>query len=185
MRRHPLEGMKMASRMPALSSLTLDVLGVCLYHHLRQDGSGYPKVVRTGSPPPMARVVAVADCYDAMTTHRAYRARPFTGYEVLGIFLGQDRHLFDPAVLWGLVQTVGLYPAGTLMETRSGHRVLSINNNREDLRRPHCRVLAYPDGRQALEGAPEIWGPMPRHESVARVVPPEEFEVEVDQLLAA
>jgi hypothetical protein len=120
-----------------------------------------------------------------MTTHREYRARPFTGYEALHTLLGPDRRYFDSAVLWGLVQTVGLYPAGTLLETVSGCMVLSLNNNREDLRRPQCRVLARPDRSLVLDGHPEIWDPMPSHESVARVVPPEEFEAEVDRLLAA
>lgn len=185
MHRHPLEGAKLITRMPGLSDLLLDVLDVCLYHHVRCDGSGYPKVVRSGPPPPMARIASVADCYDAMTRHRAYRARPFTGYEVLRILLGPDRHGFDPAVLWALVQTVGLYPAGTLLQTESGYTVLSLNSDREDLRRPQCRVLARPDGNHVLEGRPEIWDPMPSSESVARVVPPEEFEAEIDRLLAA
>ena len=185
MRRHPLEGAKTVMRMPGLSALMLDVLGVCLYHHRRHDEGGYPKVARSGPPSALSRIVSVADCYDAMTSHRTYRARPFTGYEALRILLGQDRNFFDPAVLWALIQTVGLYPAGTLMQTESGHTVLSLNNDREDLRRPHCRVLAYPDGTQSLEGRPEIWEPMPRHESIARVVPPEEFEAAIDLLLAA
>ena len=185
MRRHPLAGAKTVMRMPGLSTLMLDALTVCLYHHLGCNGGGYPKVARSGPPPTLARVVAAADCYDAMTTHRAYRARPFTGYEALRTLLGQDRNLFDPAVLWALVQTVGLYPAGTLLQTASGHMVLSLNNDREDLRRPQCRVLAYPDGVHALDGSPEIWEPMPRHETVVRVVPPEEFETEIDRLLAA
>jgi HD-GYP domain-containing protein (c-di-GMP phosphodiesterase class II) len=184
-RRHSLEGAKAITRMPGLSALMLDVFSVCLYHHVRCDGGGYPRVTRAGPPPPMARIVAAADCYDAMTTHRAYRARPFTGYEALRMLLGPDREGFDPAVLWALVQTVGLYPAGTLLETRSGHVVLSLNNDREDLRRPHCRVLAYPDGTHALAGRPEIWEPMPRDDSVNRVVPPEIFEAEIDRLLAA
>lgn len=184
MRRHPLEGAKVVMRMPGLSDLTRDSLNVCLYHHVRCDGGGYPKLAGTGPPPTLARIVSAADCYDAMSAHRAYRKRPFTGREVLGVML-QDRSAFDAAVLWALVQTVGLYPAGTLMETNSGHVVLSINNNREDLRRPHCRVLADPSGAKALAGAPQFWEPMPSHESVARVVPPEEFEAEVDRLLAA
>jgi hypothetical protein len=120
-----------------------------------------------------------------MSAHRSYRSRPFTGHEVLRILLGQDRKMFDPAVLWALVQTVGLFPAGSVMETASGHVVLSLNNNREDLRRPFCRVLAYPGGAPAVEGRPEMWEPMPRHETVTRVLPPEEFEADVDRLLAA
>jgi HD-GYP domain-containing protein (c-di-GMP phosphodiesterase class II) len=185
MRRHPLEGAKLVMRMPGLSDLTRDALNVCLYHHVRFGGGGYPTLARVAPPPTLARIVAAADCYDAMSAHRSYRSRPFTGREVLSILLGQDRAAFDPAVLWALVQTVGLYPAGTLMQTESGHVVLSLNNNREDLRRPYCRVLAYPSGAKALAGPPQFWEPMPRHESVARVVPPEEFEAEIDRLLAA
>lgn len=185
MRRHPIEGVKMIALMPGLSSLMLDALGVCLHHHLTYDGGGYPSIARDWRLSAKTRIVSVSDCYDAMTAHRAYRDRPFTGYEALRQLLAQERRQFDPAVLWGLVNAVGLYPAGTLLETRSGYLVVSLTNNREDLRRPHCRVLAHPDGTPALEGRPEIWAPMPRHETVARVVPPEEFEVEIDQLLAA
>jgi HD-GYP domain-containing protein (c-di-GMP phosphodiesterase class II) len=185
MRRHPLEGIKILGRMPGLSTLLLDALDVSLYHHRRLDGSGYPAVTEGRRPPPIARIVTLADCYDAMTMHRSYRTRPFTGYEALHTLLGPDRRFYDPAVLWALVQTVGLYPAGTLLETASGHTVLSLNNNREDLRRPECRVLARPGGHLSLEAHPEVWAPMPRHESVARVLAPEEFEVEIDRLLAA
>jgi hypothetical protein len=46
-------------------------------------------------------------------------------------------------------------------------------------------VLARPGGHLSLEAHPEVWAPMPRHESVARVLAPEEFEVEIDRLLAA
>ena len=185
MRRHPIEGVKMAARMPGFSSLLLDTFNVCLFHHRKLSGGGYPEVGRTGPPPTLARIVAAADCFDAMTSHRAYRSRPFTGHEVLSILLGEDRAGFDPAVLWALVQSVGLYPAGTLIQTTSGYMMLSLNNDREDLRRPVCRVIAHPDGTPALEGRPEIWDPMPRHEAVARVIPPEDFDAEVDRLLAA
>lgn len=185
LRRHPLEGSKTAMRMPGFSPLLLDALHVTLFHHRRLDGGGYPRVERTGPPPVLARVVAVADCFDAMTTHRSYRERPFTGHEALAIMLGEERTAFDPAVLWALVQSVGLYPAGTLIHTRSGHVVLSLNNDREDLRRPVCRVIARPDGTSVVDGPPEIWDPMPRHESVARVIAPDEFDTEIDRLLAA
>ena len=185
MRRHPLEGAKTVARMPGLSSVLLTALDICLYHHRRMNGSGYPAIVPDRVPPPLARIVSAADCYDAMTNHREYRARPFTGYEALHTMLGPDRACFDSAVLWGLVQAVGLYPAGTLLETVSGYIVLSLNNDREDLRRPRCRVLARPDRTLVREEHPEIWDPMPRHEAVARVVPPEEFEAEIDRLLAA
>jgi hypothetical protein len=120
-----------------------------------------------------------------MTAHRAYRPRPFTGYEALRQLLGHEREHFDPAALWALVRTIGLYPAGTVMLTPSGHMVLSMSPDPAFPARPFCRVLARPDGSMPGEHEDAVWQPMPAHESVARVVAPEEFDFEVDQLLAA
>ena len=147
----------------------------------------YPALARPEPVPPLARIVSVADCYDAMTTHRAYRERPMTGYEALSTLLGPDRGFFDPAVLWAMVQTVGLYPTGTVMQTKSGHVVLSLSNDRSDLKRPRCMVLTYPNGTRAPEGEPEIWANMPADDEATRVIPPEELDrgFEIERLLAA
>jgi HD-GYP domain-containing protein (c-di-GMP phosphodiesterase class II) len=185
MERHPLEGMKMVARMPGLSTLTVDLMIVCLQHHRMCDGKGYP---RTSVPARLAtasRIVTASDCFDAMTAHRQYRARPFSGYEALQLMMSADRGRFDPAALWALVQTVGLYPAGTLMRTSDGFLVLSLHPNPKDPRRPVCRVLERSDGTTPLETHPEVWDPMPPEIEVAAVVPPGEFEGEVERLLAA
>jgi HD-GYP domain-containing protein (c-di-GMP phosphodiesterase class II) len=185
MRRHPIEGLKMVSRVPGLGSLTVDMFNVTLQHHLTSDGRGYPAMGRPGRLSVVGRLVAVADCFDALTAHRAYRPRPFTGYEALRLLLGPDRGRYDPAALWALVNTVGFYPAGTLLATNSGHLVVSLSPNPDDQRRPNCVVLARPDGTMPPDSAPETWNPMPDGITVANVVDPDEFEGEVDRLLAA
>jgi HD-GYP domain-containing protein (c-di-GMP phosphodiesterase class II) len=185
MKRHPLEGMVMAIRMPGLSGMTLDLVDVCLHHHLMMDGSGYPQIGHPWRLSTFSRIVSVADCFDAMTAHRAYRPRPLTGYEALQILLGPERARFDRAALWALVKSVGLYPAGSILVTDTGHLVISVSGNPNDVRRPHCRVLARPDGSMPPDAAPELWDPMPDSIRVERVVPPDEFDIEVDQLLAA
>lgn len=185
MQRHPIEGLKTVSRMPGLSALTRGAMEVCLQHHRTADGGGYPATDGIRRLSPLARIVSVADCFDAMTAHRAYRRRPFTGYEALQQLLGRERERFDAAALWALVRTIGLYPAGTLMLTPSGYMVLSTMPNPADPARPHCRVLSRPDGSMPMDSDAATWDPMPQDESVARVVLPEEFEFEVDRLLAA
>jgi len=184
-RRHPLRGLIMVSRMPGLPSTTLDMMRVCLQHHRMMDGSGYPKSARDERPSVLSRIVALADCFDAMTAHREYRSRPYTGYEALQIVLGSEHERFDPAVRWALMKSVGLYPAGSLLQTSSGYLVISLGINPDDLRRPHCRVLARRDGTIPPDSHPELWEPMPADENVVRVVPPDEFDGEVEQLLAA
>src|SRR6185295_11544937 len=119
-RRHPLEGVKMICRLPGLTSLTLDAMRVCLEHHMNYDRTGYPDVELEWGQATLSRIVAVADCFDAITAHRAYHSRPRTPFEALQYMLGPSRVTFDPAVLWALVKTVGLYPAGSVMVTDSG-----------------------------------------------------------------
>jgi HD-GYP domain-containing protein (c-di-GMP phosphodiesterase class II) len=185
MQRHPMEGLKVVSRMPGLSALTLGAMQVCLQHHRTAAGGGYPEANGRQRHATFARIVSVADCFDAMTAHRAYRRRPFTGYEALQQLLGRERDHFDPAALWALVRTIGLYPVGTIMLTPSGYMVLSANPNPADPARPHCKVLSRPDGSMPMDPDSSAWEPMPPDESVARVVLPEEYDFEVDQLLAA
>jgi len=69
LRRHPEEGARMVARHPALQL----VVPVVLYHHERWDGSGYPVGLEGVAIPAEARVLAVVDAFDAMTTDRSYR----------------------------------------------------------------------------------------------------------------
>ncbi|HET9327057.1 MAG TPA: HD domain-containing phosphohydrolase [Candidatus Eisenbacteria bacterium] len=184
-KRHPIEGVKMICRMPGLTPLTLDALRVCLEHHMNFDRSGYPQIDLDWGQATLSRVVAVADCFDAITAHRAYHRRPRTPFEALQYMLGPSRVTFDPAVLWALVKTVGLYPAGSVMQTDTGHLVLSLSPNPEDVRRPMCRVLVNPDGSSAPEENAELWSPMPEDRHVVRVLKPEEHSFATSEYLAA
>jgi HD-GYP domain-containing protein (c-di-GMP phosphodiesterase class II) len=185
MQRHPLEGVKMMFRMSGLSGLALDAMRVSLEHHMNFDLTGYPEVEHEWAQATLTRIVSVADCFDAMTAHRAYHKRPRTPFEGLQYLLGPARVQFDPAVLWSLVRTVGLYPAGSMLLTHSNHVVLAISPNPEDLRRPYCRLLVRPDGTAVPEDTEETWDPMPASESVQRVLRPEELQLDAQELLAA
>jgi HD-GYP domain-containing protein (c-di-GMP phosphodiesterase class II) len=184
-RRHPLEGVKITSRMPGLNLLMLDTMRVSFEHHRTLDGGGYPRVAAPRPLSPLSRVVAVADVFDALTAHRAYRKRAFTGFEALRMLTGPDRDRYDEAALWALMRSVGLYPAGTLLRTASGHVVVSLSPNTRDLARPHCRVLERPDRTRVPDDTPETWEPMPAHDSVVRVLSPEDWPGDTEALLAA
>jgi len=69
MERHPVIGAEIVSRIKGLH----DILGGIKYHHERYDGRGYPDSLRSENIPFMARIIAVADTYDAMTSSRPYR----------------------------------------------------------------------------------------------------------------
>ena len=183
--RHPLEGFKSLCRLPHLSATMLEAARVALHHHANMDGSGYPRLASGSRTSTSARIVAVADFFDAVTAHRPYRHRPMTGFEALQLILSAERDKFDAAVRWALVQAVGVYPAGSVLETASGHLAVSVSPVGEDVRRPHCRVLRFPNGSEPASGYVVMWQPMPANERVVRVLPPEEFEGLDETQLAA
>jgi len=185
MQRHPLEGVKMTMRMPGLTALTLDTIRVCLEHHMNFDRTGYPEVAHEWGQATLSRIVAVGDCFDAITAHRSYHRRPRSAFEALQYLLGPTRVSFDPAVLWALVRTVGLYPAGSVLLTDTGHIALALSPNPEDSRRPFCRVLVDPDGSKPPPEREEEWSPMPADVRVVRVLRPEECDLPIAEELAA
>lgn len=185
MRRHPIEGAMMVSRMPGLSQVLIDSMRGCFEHHMNYNGTGYPDTAVEWGQATTSRIVAMADCFDAVTAHRAYYARPRTAFEGLRTLMGPNRVNFDPAVMWALIKTVGLYPAGTVMQTQSGHVVLAMSPNPKDVTRPVCRVLLNPGGNAPAEGETDIWDPMGPEESVKSVLSPEEHKADTEKLLAA
>lgn len=185
MRRHPIEGALMVSRMPGLSPVMLDAMRGCLEHHMNYNRTGYPDIALDWGQATVSRIIAMADCFDAITAHRAYDTRPRSPFEGLQLLLGPTRVNFDPAVLWALVRTVGLYPAGTVLQTAGNHVVLATTPNPKDVTRPFCRVLVRPDGGTPADDAPEFWEPMPDTEQVQRVLKPEDHAHDTNALLAA
>lgn len=187
MRRHPIEGARMIARLPGLSSVMIDSMRACLEHHMNYNQTGYPDMDEgvEWSQATLSRIVAMADCFDAITAHRAYHKRARTPFEALQILLGPNRTNFDPAVLWALIRTVGLYPAGSVLQTASGHVAVAMSPNPKDPTRPFAHVLVRPDGSQPGEEAPEHWEPMPESEQVVRVLTPEDTWIKAQEVLAA
>jgi response regulator RpfG family c-di-GMP phosphodiesterase len=74
------------------------VLQVVRSHHERMDGSGFPDGLSGESIPLAARIVAVADAYDAMTTNHAYRS-PCSGEEAIAMLRNGVGKQFDPQVI--------------------------------------------------------------------------------------
>ncbi len=69
LRLHARDGAELLMGIPSLHGFA----DACLRHHERWDGSGYPEGIRGEAIPPVARVLAICDAYDAMTSRRAYR----------------------------------------------------------------------------------------------------------------
>jgi putative nucleotidyltransferase with HDIG domain len=94
-KQHPLWGARVARQ----ARLPQAVINIILFHHERYDGEGYPHGLRGRSIPIEARIVTVADIYDALTSKRPYRdALPWE--EALGLMEAMNGNYLDPDLLW-------------------------------------------------------------------------------------
>ena len=109
-------------------------------HHERYDGSGYPLQLKSDNIQICARIVAVADVYDALTSDRVYRKRlrPNEVYEYI-TSLGANH--FDPRVIESFVKYVSIYPVGTGVLLNTKERGLVISDNKKMPTRPVIRIV--------------------------------------------
>src|SRR5207344_1054248 len=91
MKKHTTKGAKILEQVPDLAS----VIPIVRSHHERWDGMGYPDGLKGDQIPRLARIVAVADAFDAMTSDRPYRAgiNPECAFDEL---VKQSGKQFDP-----------------------------------------------------------------------------------------
>ncbi len=99
---HPTWGAEVAR----LAHLSDTIVNIILYHHERFDGKGYPSGLKGEEIPLEARVVSVADIYDALTSDRAYRAR-MTRDQAVRIIAGNKGTCSDPRIVDAFINLLG------------------------------------------------------------------------------
>lgn len=119
-------------------------------HHERYDGSGYPLQLKSDNIQQCARIVAVADVYDALTSDRVYRKK-LKPNEVFEYITSLGAHHFDPKVIESFVKYVTIYPVGTGVMLNTKERGLVIKANRSMPTRPVIRMIY--DERQKRLGS--------------------------------
>ncbi|RZJ97758.1 MAG: HD-GYP domain-containing protein [Novosphingobium sp.] len=146
-RNHPEHGYQVLSQSPNIPEAALDV---CRHHHEKMDGSGYPFGLPAEAISMVARLGAVCDVYDALTSERVYKDA-WSPVEALTAMWSWDGH-FDRALLFTFMQSIGVFPAGMLVQLRSNRLALVLENKR---RASRPRVLAFYATRDRAFIAPE------------------------------
>jgi len=108
--RHPVIGERLL--LPVIGSRA--VLAAVRGHHERLDGSGYPDGLAGSDIPLEARILAIGDCFDALTSSRAYRA-PLPRTDALGVLRQAAGSQFDPVLVETFARVQKGLPAADLL----------------------------------------------------------------------
>jgi HD-GYP domain-containing protein (c-di-GMP phosphodiesterase class II) len=158
-----------------------------LEHHAAYDGSGYPTLSAHRSPSLPARIVAVADCFDAVTSKRSYR-RPEERRQALSLLQAGAGRAFDPRVVRTFVRMVGIFPVGSLVRLSTGEVAVVVRNHDRLLARPTVRLVLDRTGSEAAGDEMDLAETDPGGDfvrTVTRSVDPSEVGVDMLSLLAS
>jgi HD-GYP domain-containing protein (c-di-GMP phosphodiesterase class II) len=138
---HPKAGVKLVRDTGAWCPL---VQGCVLRHHERWDGTGYPEAKASTEVHEMARIAAVADVFDAITSERPFAAAKPAHIGVQTILAGAGTH-FDPVICEVFARRVPPFSPGIEVELADGRRAIVVSVPELELDNPVIRVISGPE----------------------------------------
>lgn len=130
------------------------VADVAFQHHERFNGKGYPRNLAGKDIMEFARVVAIADVYDALTTDRPYRKR-LLPHEVVEIIRDSYDDDFDGEIVVEFIRNIAPYPKGSIVLLNSGHKGIVVDVRKESPTRPKIQLL-YDNKGAKVPGNPIV-----------------------------
>jgi len=142
MKQHPVRGYDL---LKYYTKLPEDVLLSVLQHHEKADGSGYPGGINEKQINPMAKIIAIADVYDAVTSDRVYHQGKSPAEALKLIFDGSGRH-FNETLVKFFINIMGIYPVGTLTMLDTHEMAVVFDSKQEDILKPVVLVISNEKG---------------------------------------
>lgn len=176
LRQHPQRGWEILKSCYQVDETALDV---CLHHHERVDGRGYPERLSGDALTLFARMGAVCDVYDAISSDRCYRKAWGPAESIRKMATWREGH-FDEIVFHAFVKTIGIYPNGTLLKLKSGRLGVVIEQSKKNLTTPIIKIFF--STRANAHIPMEILDLSKETDSIENVEDPFEWQLDINKI---
>ncbi len=137
MRMHPQYGREIVQATQSFPEESIDII---YQHHERLNGSGYPQGLTDDRISMMSRIVSVVNKYENLTNAYNPEAKKYTPTQALGHFYKNMQKVFSPETIVALIQTLTVYPPGSLVRLNDGSIGMVIRINHRNRMQPMVMV---------------------------------------------
>ncbi len=120
-----------------LSDVSRDV---CLMHHEKLDGNGYPRGLKGEEIPIHGRMSCIVDIYDALTADRCYK-KGMSSAEAFKILLSLTPFHLDADLVYKFINCIGIYPVGSIVELNDGRVGIVWSSNESQALKPEVKCF--------------------------------------------
>jgi HD-GYP domain-containing protein (c-di-GMP phosphodiesterase class II) len=173
---HPRKGCEILYVAEGTNEVAMDV---CLHHHERVDGTGYPDRISGDAPSLLARMCAVCDVYDALTSNRCYKNGWEPAETIRKMAEWRGGH-FDERIFQAFVKTIGIYPSGSLVRLKSGRLAIVIEQTDKSLLTPIVKSFFSTKSNEPI--MPEMINLSRSQESIACAEDPAKWGFDLKQI---
>lgn len=179
MQSHTVKGWSLLLKTSGIYPGAVDVAHM---HHERMDGGGYPRKLTAEQITPYARIVAIADTYDAVSSDRIYQ-KGRSHLEAIKILTEATETQLDSGLTMKFIECLGIYPAGSLVELASGEVALVLEVNPRAKLKPRILILQEKANMACVEHMVDLamvsQSPDGRQYIIKRVLRPDECGVDL------
>ncbi|MDD4051378.1 MAG: HD domain-containing protein [candidate division Zixibacteria bacterium] len=183
MRKHPALGVMTIAKSFRLDPYMARAVLVAFEHHINPDHSGYPSLPEPRTINLYSRIVAIADCFDALSSGRVYIKDPISPDEVLRMLMYQMSAKFDAGLLKMFVGIIGVYPVGSLVLLSDDSLGIVTRTHADDLRRPEVRVIADRSGEKETSLWLDLRDGDNRNLEIVRLIDPAKYNLDISRFV--
>jgi HD-GYP domain-containing protein (c-di-GMP phosphodiesterase class II) len=137
MKMHQVYASEIITTVTGLSDISRDV---CLMHHEKLDGTGYPNGLTAEQIPIHGRMSCIVDIYDALTADRCYK-KGMSSAEAFKILLSLTPFHLDRELVYKFINCIGVYPVGALVELSDGRVGIVWTSNTAEPLKPEVKCF--------------------------------------------